>query len=136
MTAGAEVSRVQLYSWSGGQARHCALRPWIWFQQWIREITRRAKGVSMKTTMEELAPSGAGLAQLFRILRNARGADRFNRARWVRLRLRAAFRRQWKTPRRRRAARWNSGYVCGWPAIRLAVGLAPWHQAKAKSGSL
>ncbi len=42
------------------------------FKRRIREITRRAKGVSMKTTIEELAPYHAGLAQLFRILRNAR----------------------------------------------------------------
>jgi hypothetical protein len=41
----------------------------------IGEITRRAKGVSIKTTMEKLAPYSAGLAQLFRLLRNARGAD-------------------------------------------------------------
>jgi RNA-directed DNA polymerase len=42
------------------------------FKRRVREITRRAKGVSMETTMEELAP---GLAQLFRFLRNARSAD-------------------------------------------------------------
>ena len=38
-------------------------------------ITRRAKGVSMETTMAELAPYHAGLAKLFRLLRNAVGAD-------------------------------------------------------------
>jgi len=32
----------------------------------------------MKTTMDELAPLYAGLEKLFRILRNARGAGRFN----------------------------------------------------------
>ena len=41
------------------------------FKRRVREITRRAKGVSMKTTIEELAPYHAGLARLFRILRNA-----------------------------------------------------------------
>ena len=46
------------------------------FKQQIRDITRRAKGVSIKTTMEELATVYAGLARLFRLLRNARGADR------------------------------------------------------------
>jgi RNA-directed DNA polymerase len=41
------------------------------FKRRIQEITRRAKGVSMETTMEELVPLYAGLAQLSRILRNA-----------------------------------------------------------------
>ena len=38
------------------------------FKHRIRETTRRAKGVSMETTIEELAPSSTGLAQLFRFL--------------------------------------------------------------------
>ena len=38
------------------------------FKRRIREITGRAKGVSMKTTMEELVPYTRGLAQLFRLL--------------------------------------------------------------------
>jgi hypothetical protein len=41
------------------------------FKRRIREITRRAKGVSIETTMEELAPYMPGLAQLFRLLRNS-----------------------------------------------------------------
>src|SRR5258706_1233265 len=45
------------------------------FKQRIRDITRRAKGVSIKATMEELARYNVGLARLFRLLRNARGAD-------------------------------------------------------------
>ena len=48
------------------------------FKQRIREITRRAKGVSMETTMEELAPYMRGWRRLFRLLRNARSADRFD----------------------------------------------------------
>jgi RNA-directed DNA polymerase len=72
------------------------------FKRRIREITRRAKGVSMEKTMEELAPVYAGLVQLFWLLRNARVL--MGLTRWVRLRLRAAMWRQWKTPRRRRAA--------------------------------
>jgi RNA-directed DNA polymerase len=45
------------------------------FKQRIREITRRAKGVSIETTMEELASYMRG-ARLFRLLPNARGAGR------------------------------------------------------------
>ena len=42
------------------------------FKRRIREITRRAKGVSIQKTIEELLY--ARLAQLFRLLRNPRGA--------------------------------------------------------------
>ena len=45
------------------------------FKRQIREITR-ARGVSIKTTMEELVPYMRGLVRLFRLLRNARGVDR------------------------------------------------------------
>src|SRR2546428_11602557 len=41
--------------------------------------------------------------------------------RWVRLRLRAAMWRQWKTPRRRRAALLALGFVRDWPAIPPAA---------------
>jgi hypothetical protein len=37
------------------------------FKQRVREITRQAKGVSMKTTMEELAPYVRGRRSYFRI---------------------------------------------------------------------
>ena len=72
------------------------------FKRRIREITRRAKSVSIRATMAELVP----------YLRGSRGYFGFCETpevligliRWVRLRLRAALWRQWKTPRRRRAA--------------------------------
>src|SRR6266699_988871 len=43
------------------------------FKRRVREITRRAKGVSTETTIEELAPYMRGLAQLLRLLRNTYG---------------------------------------------------------------
>ena len=51
--------------------------------------------------------------------------------RWVRLRLRVPLWRQWKTPRRRRQLRWNSGCIRDWQATRL-VWLGPWYLATAK----
>jgi hypothetical protein len=45
------------------------------FKRRAREITRRAKGVSIETTMKELA-SYAGLGRLFQLLRNTRSAHR------------------------------------------------------------
>src|SRR5580700_9326270 len=72
------------------------------FKQRIREITGRAKGVSMKTTMEELAPYMRGWRSYFGFCETPEVLVALTR--WVRLRLRAALWRQWKTPRRRRAA--------------------------------
>ena len=66
------------------------------FKQRIRDITRRAKGVGIKTTMEELGRGYFGFCET--------PEELIALTRWVRLRLRAALWRQWKTPRRRRAA--------------------------------
>src|ERR1035437_8747618 len=72
------------------------------FMQRTREITRRAKGVSMKTTIEALAPYMRGWCSYFGFCETPEVLVSLTR--WVRLRLRAAMWRQWKTPRRRRAA--------------------------------
>src|SRR4029077_8172643 len=70
------------------------------FKQRIREITRRAKGVSMRTTIDELAPYMRGWRGYFGFCETPEVL--IGLTRWVRLRLRAAMWRQWKTPRRRR----------------------------------
>jgi len=72
------------------------------FKQRVREITRRAKGVSMETTMDELAPYMRGWRSYFGFCETPKVL--IGLTRWVRLRLRAAMWRQWKTSRRRRAA--------------------------------
>ena len=64
------------------------------FKQRIREITRRAKGVSIKTTMEELAPYMRGWRGYFGFCETTEMLIALTR--WVRLRLRAALWRQWK----------------------------------------
>ena len=92
------------------------------FKQRIREITRRAKGVSIETTIEELAPYMRGWRSYFGFCETPEVLDYLTR--WVRLRLRAALWRQWKTPRRRRAACWNWGSVHGWRATPPAAGEA------------
>jgi len=94
------------------------------FKQRIREITRRAKGVSMKTTMEELAPYMLGWRSYFGFCETPEVLIYLTR--WVRLRLRAALWRQWKTPRPSPGQLcWNWGCVRGWQATRLAAGLVP-----------
>ena len=72
------------------------------FKQRNREITGRAKGVSMETTMEELAPYMRGWRSYFGFCETPEGLIYLTR--WVRLRLRPAVWRQWNIPRRRRAA--------------------------------
>src|SRR5437660_12880229 len=75
------------------------------FKRRVREITRRAKGVSIETTIEELAPYMRGWRSYFGFCETP--TVLLYLTRWVRLRLRAALWRQWKTPRRRRAALLN-----------------------------
>jgi len=58
------------------------------FKQRIREITGRAKGVSIKTTMEELAPYMRGWRSYFGFCETPEVL--IGLTRWVRLRLRAA----------------------------------------------
>jgi len=72
------------------------------FKARIRETTRRAKGVSIETTIAELAPYLRGWRSYFGFCETPEVLVYLTR--WVRLRLRAALWRQWKTPRRRRAA--------------------------------
>ena len=72
------------------------------FKRRVREITRRAKGVSIETTMAELTPYMRGWRSYFGFCETPQ--ELVNLTRWVRLRFRVALWRQWKTPRRRRAA--------------------------------
>src|ERR1700676_1254603 len=62
------------------------------FKRRVREITRRAKGVSMKTTIEELAPYMRGWRGYFGFCETPEVL--IGLTRWVRLRLRAALWRQ------------------------------------------
>src|SRR5438552_2295863 len=103
------------------------------FKRRIREITRRAKGVSMETTMEELAPYMRGWRSYFGFCETAEVLIYLTR--WVRLRLRAALWRQWKTPGRRRAALIALG-VSGELRNTAGSGRGPWHIARSKALSV
>jgi RNA-directed DNA polymerase len=104
------------------------------FKQRIREITRRAKGVSMETTMEELAPYMRGWRSYFGFCETPEVL--IGLTRWVRLRLRAAMWRQWKTPRRRRAALLGLGVREPLASNTAGSGRGPWYLAKAKALSV
>src|ERR1019366_2097925 len=104
------------------------------FKQRIREITRRAKGVSMKTTIEELSPYMRGWRTYFGFCETPEVL--LSLTRWVRLRLRAAMWRQWKTQRRRREALIALGVRSRLASNTAGSGLGPWYLAKAKALSV
>jgi RNA-directed DNA polymerase len=104
------------------------------FKRRVREITRRAKGVSMKTTMEELAPYMRGWRGYFGFCETPEVLIYLTR--WVRLRLRAAMWRQWKTPRRRREALMELGVLPRLASNTAGSGLGPWYLARAKALSI
>src|SRR5271165_2833418 len=103
------------------------------FKRRIREITRRAKGVSIKTTMEELVPYMRGWSGYFCFCETPEVLVALTR--WVRLRLRAALWRQWKTPRRRRAAL-IALRVSGELLNTARSGHGPWNIARSKALSV
>src|ERR1035438_8138298 len=104
------------------------------FKRRIREITGRAKGVSMKTTMEELAPYMRGWRSYFGFCETPEVL--IGLTRWVRLRLRAAMWRQWKTPRRRRAALLALGVPPRLARNTAGSGRGPWYLARAQALAL
>src|SRR5499427_2132305 len=104
------------------------------FKQRVREITRRAKGVSIETTMEELAPYMRGWRSYFGFCQTPDVL--IGLTRWVRLRLRAALWRQWKTPRRRRAALLALGVRPRLASNTAGSGRGPWYLARAKALSV
>jgi RNA-directed DNA polymerase len=104
------------------------------FKRRVREITRRAKGVSMRTTIDELAPYMRGWRGYFGFCETPEVLTGLTR--WVRMRLRAAMWRQWKTPRRRREALIELGVRSRLASNTAGSGLGPWYLAKAKALSV
>jgi RNA-directed DNA polymerase len=104
------------------------------FKRRIREITRRAKSVSMETTIAELTPYLRGWRSYFGFCETPEVLVHLTR--WVRLRLRAALWRQWKTRRRRRAALLDLGIRPRLASNTANSGLGPWYLARAKALSV
>jgi RNA-directed DNA polymerase len=100
----------------------------------IREVTRRAKSVSLESTIEELAPYLRGWRSHFGFCETPEVL--IGLTRWVRLRLRSALWRQWKTPRRRRAALLQLGVRPRLASNTAGSGLGPWYLARAKALSV
>jgi RNA-directed DNA polymerase len=104
------------------------------FKTKVREITRRAKGVSLETTIAELAPYLRGWRNYFGFCETPESLVYLTR--WIRLRLRAALWRQWRTPRRRRAALLALGVRPRLAEHTAGSGLGPWYLARAKALSV
>src|SRR5690242_16405686 len=92
---------------------------------------KRYKGVRMETTMAELAPYMRGWRSYFGFCETPEVLVALTR--WVRLRLRAALWRQWKTPHRRRAALLELGVREPLASNTAGSGRGPWYLAKAKA---
>jgi RNA-directed DNA polymerase len=114
--------------------RVIALKALDRFKHRIREITRRAKGVSIETTIAELAPYMRGWRSYFGFCETPDVLIHLTR--WVRLRLRAALWRQWKTPRRRLAVLLALGVRPRLARNTADSGIGPWYLARAKALSV
>ena len=124
------------FTFTGGPtvARAIAPKAVRRFKTKVREITRRAKGVSLETTIAELAPYMRGWRNYFGFCETPEALVYLTR--WVRLRLRAALWRQWRTPRRRRAALLALGVRPRLAEHTASSGLGPWYLARAKALSV
>lgn len=95
------------------------------FKSRVREITARAKGVSIETTIKELAPYMRGWRGYFGFCETPEVLSSLNG--WIRRRLRCALWRQWRTPRRRRAALIQLGVDPRRAADMAGSGRGPWY---------
>jgi RNA-directed DNA polymerase len=101
------------------------------FKDRIREITRRAKSVSIRATMDELAPYMRGWRNYFGFCQTPEVL--ISLTSWVRRKLRCALWRQWKTVRRRRAALLQLGVRPRLAANMAGSGRGPWYLALTKA---
>src|ERR1700720_100832 len=114
--------------------RMIAPKSLVRFKRRIREITRRAKGVSIDATMEELAPYMRGWLSYFGFCETPRVLASLTS--WVRARLRVALWRQWKTARRRRGALLALGVRPKLASNTAGSSRGPWYLAHAKALSV
>jgi RNA-directed DNA polymerase len=101
------------------------------FKRRLREVTRRAKSISMETTMAVLAPYLRGWRSYFGFCETPEVL--LGLTRWVRVRLRAALWRQWKTHRRRRAALLALGVSPRLARNAASSGHCPWYLARSQA---
>lgn len=124
------------FSFTDGPEIRRAIAPkaLVRFKDKIREITRQAKGRSIETTVKRLATYMVGWRGYFGFCETPEVL--IGLVRWVRLRLRCALWRQWKTPRRRRAALLRLGVRARLAANTAGSGRGPWYLARSKALSV
>jgi RNA-directed DNA polymerase len=104
------------------------------FKRRIREITRRAKGVSIKATVEALAQYMVGWRSYFGFCETPEVLVYLTR--WIRKRLRCALWRQWKTARRRTAALIQLGVSKALARNTAGSPHGPWRLSQSKALSI
>jgi RNA-directed DNA polymerase len=104
------------------------------FKERIRDITKQARSRSLAQTMKILAPYMRGWCGYFGFCETTDVLIQLTR--WVRLRLRDALWRQWRTQRRRRAMLLQLGVRGALAAKTAASGRGPWHLAHSKALSI
>jgi RNA-directed DNA polymerase len=124
------------FSFTGGPEIKRAIAPKALarFKDRIRGITRQAKGASIKSTVEQLARYMVGWRGYFGFCETPEVLVYLTR--WIRLRLRCALWRQWKTTRRRRAALLQLGVRPQLAANTAGSGRGPWYLARTKALSV
>src|SRR5438876_11379353 len=101
----------------------------------VLHITTEAPArMELETTIAELASYLRGWRSYFGFCETTYVLIQLTR--WVRLRLRAAMWRQWKPPRRRRAALLELGVRPRLANNTAGSGLGPWYLARAKALSV
>jgi RNA-directed DNA polymerase len=104
------------------------------FKSRIREITRRAKGVSIKATVEALTQYMVGWRSYFGFCETPEVLVYLTR--WIRKRLRCALWRQWKTARRRTAALLQLGVSKALARNTAGSPHGPWRLSQSKALSI
>jgi RNA-directed DNA polymerase len=124
------------FSFSGGRVIRRIIAPKAVdrFKERIRELTRPARSQSLGQILAKLAPYMRGWRGYFGFCETPEVLIQLTR--WVRLRLRDALWRQWKTARRRRRMLVQLGVRGSWATLTASSHRGPWHLAHTKALSI
>jgi RNA-directed DNA polymerase len=100
------------------------------FKHQVRQITRRARGVSIDRVVKDLRPYLRGWSEYFGWCETPWMLSDLDK--WVRRRLRCYLWVQWHTPRRRRARLRVLGVKPGWAAY-ISWSRGPWRPSGSKT---
>jgi RNA-directed DNA polymerase len=124
------------FSFTGGRQpkRRIAPRAILRFKQRIRELTRQAKGQSLRQMVLPLGRYLRGWRAYFGINQTPTVVKALDE--WIRRRLRCVVLRHWKTPRRRFAELTRRGVEKGLAAQTAGSGRGPWRLARSPALSI